>query len=459
MAELIRNENELSTVRLSLGLESSSPGLMPTVQLEVDRGSELVGQVVLQPEDLNVPPDFDPGEIRYGEPPFAIAERFCPTIRSAVDKAMEGQQILWLEFSPPVGYLALLPWEAILEPVVGSRPIIRTPNFTLFTPLDVERIDVVVCLSEPQAKEPFDGVGFLRRFIPSLLTPPLELSVHVFTDAWSHAQLSQSGELGEYGGRVVMHDPERAAGSAGASVERAIDDSTGGVSNPWLLWMIDEMQESTAEIVHFITHGYAHSGQSALALAESPTRNDDSRWARFVGPTELAACLAQLGAWGVGFTSPPRNYSPLGLRQLFDEESRLRAGPVLFHDAGKDPVAEELAGAYADLFMGRSPMYRAGVSMSAHPGLFAGRTPVTTSLFKSFADTLVKESPLGQVATSTNDPAWVTSTRRYLEQAVARRFPEQGVPSSKVQQAAGKGVGDALRFIDGIISGFEGLEE
>jgi hypothetical protein len=453
VAELLRYENELPTLKLSLGVQGAPTGPTSTAQLEVDRGTRVVGQLSLRPEDLNLAFDFDPAAYRYSEPPFAIAERLRPTVRRLLELAMEDQQTLWLELASPVGYLAALPWETMLESVIGLIPVLRIPNFSLFTPLDVDRIDIVVCLSEPGAKSPFNGVDFLRRFIPSLLAPlPLETCVHVFTDAETYSQMDRlpQGELGSHIGRVVLHDPARAPTKTGMAGEGSIGDSAGCVSNPWLLWIIEEMRESTAEVVHFITHGYVQSGQSALALAESPTRRDASLLSRFVGPNQIAAFLTQLGAWGVGFSSPPQNYSAMGLRQLFDDVARLRAGPILHHDAKTDPLADELADTYAGLFMGRSPRYRRAVSMYAHPGLLAGNAPFDGSQLESFADNLVSR-PLGRLKSSTEAPAWVTSTQRYLEQAVASRFPEQAQPTSEVQRASGKGVEDVLKFVDGIL--------
>ena len=108
------------------------------------------------------------------------------------------------------------------------------------------------------------------------------------------------------------------------------------VSDPWLRSILDEMRGTTVEAVHFVTHGYVTGDQPAIAVAESPTRNDDRLWARFIGPGQLTACLTQLGAWSVGFSSPPANFSRMGLRELADNIARQRPGPVIYHDAGSD---------------------------------------------------------------------------------------------------------------------------
>jgi hypothetical protein len=453
MAELIKRENTLPTIKVSLTLEGAATGTSPIVQLEIDRGSDATGRLKLTAQDLNIPPGFDPATYRYSEPSFAIAERLWPAIQRPVQVAMEDAKILWLQLAPPLGDLAVLPWERMLEPIVGQIPIVRIPGLSLLTPLSVDRIDIVVCMSEPRAKDPFDGSGLLRRLVSSLQAiHPLEPYVHIFTDRETHAELSRPGEgqLGSQKSRVILHDPAGVPPVIRSAGEGSLSDPSGAVTNPWLLWIIDEMRESTAEAVHFVTHGYLRNGQSALALAESPRHNDDSLWSRFIGPNQLAACLAQLGAWMVGFTSPPQNFSHMGLRQFFDEVARLRAGPVLHHDATRDQHAEDLAGAYAELFQSRSPSTHRAVSMYAHPALFAESGSPDSLLFESFADTLVTNA-LGPTEPTTEDPAWVTTTRRYLEQSVAQLFPDQSQDASKIQRAAGEGVDSALRFVNDVL--------
>jgi len=212
--------------------------------------------------------------------------------------------------------------------------------------------------------------------------------------------------------------------------------------------MLQELRGVTVDLVHFATHGYTSGGQSALAVAESPMMNKDLVWARFVGPNQLAACLSHLGAWAVGFTSPDSNCSSMGLREIFDDMARLRPGPVLHHNAGRDPSSAELARAYGSLLSRDQPERCSSVAMYAHPAMFA--LPPQLLGPESFADMLVNEY-LGGYPPDTSAPAWVTSTRRYLEQSVARMFPEQGEPASSVQAAAGKGAEQALRLVSEVM--------
>lgn len=454
MAEAIKAENELPTIKLSLALENLPQDAPPSVQVEFDRGGQVIARLSVQPEDLGIPLDFDPATYQYKEPAFAISEQLLPAFREPVERAMGSDQVLWLQLAPPVGHLAVLPWERMLEPAIGDTPVVRVPNFTLFTPLSVDRIDIVLCVSEPAAKGRLDGIGTLRQLVPSLAESPFDVRVHVFTDADMHAALVAAGSNTEWGratDRVVLHDPARAPAVAGAD-DLSSRDAGGALGNPWLLWIADEMRDTTAEVVHFVTDGYVGGGQSAIALPESPTSKMDPLWARFIGPNQIAAFLTQLGAWAVGFTSPPENFSRMGLRQLFDDVAGVRAGPIVYHDVRDDEQAEELAGAYTALFGGHEPSFSRGVSMYAHPGLLATNESPDDYLYDSYADTLLSET-LGREFTSAEAPVWETTTRRYLEQSVAQLFPEvQDLPRSEIARAMGEGAERALTFLNEVLS-------
>src|SRR5271155_3115145 len=107
MAELIREANELPTIRLSLGLETSESGPASTVQLEVDRGTQVCSRMTLRSEDLNLPAQLEPAGSPYWEPCFEIAPRLWPAIQRPVRLAMGANRVLWLELTPPVGHLAV----------------------------------------------------------------------------------------------------------------------------------------------------------------------------------------------------------------------------------------------------------------------------------------------------------------------------------------------------------------
>lgn len=453
MALEVKRQYDLPTIKFSLGFESvgSLGQPVPVVLIDIEQGPAAITSIRAYQDELGVPGDFDPATYpSYAEPAFEFSPSLGRQIGTAAASILGEGAVLWLHLADPVGFLSVLPLERMLRPFVGNRPIVRVPNFALSPAAPTDSIDIAVCLSEPLASISFDGLQFLRTFIPALLdTYPARM--HIFTDAYTHQEMTGDHSLERFtvAGSLVLHDPAGAPPSARIAAG-SIGDSGTAVTNPWLLWMLQELTGVTVDVVHFVTHGYTRGGQSALALAESPTRNEDRIWARFVGPNQTAAWLTHLGAWAVGFTSSARNYSSMGLREFFDDLARLRAGPIVYHDAALDPLSADAARAYAGLLTGQQPDLLAAVSMYAHPSVFAGHLYPGQTGPDSFAGEVVTSS-LDPQQPFVSEPAWVTSTRRYLEQSVATMFPEAEEPTSSVRMAASEGAKQALTFVSDVL--------
>ena len=463
MAAVVKLENHLPVVKFSVVMESSaaSSSLVPVVMIDVERGGTLLETISAAPEDLGVPADFDPAAYRYAEPAFGFSAGTGGRIARAVSGmlGLGPAETVWLHLADPVGFLSGLPLERMLRQYVGERPILRVPNFALFPARPLGRIEMALCVSEARARERFDGLSILRGLVPALLDAGSPIAaLHLFTDAATYYHLGPERDAAferfATDTRLVLHDPAGAP-SPGRSGPAASTSNAGtAVTNSWLRWMLQELSGVTVDVVHFATNGYTFAGQSALAVADSPMTSEDLLWARFIGPDELATWLSHLGTWAVGFTSPPGNFSPLGLREIADDVARLRPGPIVQHDAALGPLSfQELAWAYAGLLGGVQPAPAGSVAMYVHPAVFAQTAVSLAGPPDSFADTLVNQSLGGQQPVAA--PAWVTSTRRYLEQSVARMFPEPGEPTSASQAAVSEGAAQALRFV-GEITGMLG---
>jgi hypothetical protein len=123
-----------------------------------------------------------------------------------------------------------------------------------------------------------------------------------------------------------------------AEFSKVVDDDAERLDSPWLNWMADSLPGRAIGVVHFLCHGYFSAEQGALAFAESPLRNSDANWARFVGARQINTFLDRVGASAVAFTSPPRNYSVLGLRLLVSQLASLRPGPTFMHGVTDDEL-------------------------------------------------------------------------------------------------------------------------
>jgi hypothetical protein len=290
----------------------------------------------------------------------------------------------------------------------------------------------------------------LEQLLAPLTTSSLNITVHVFADLPTYRMLSGPW-VREH--RVVLHDPRQADERPDDSVRPDRQIGRGQpVIDPWLAWLAQEMRDTAVDVVHFFVHGYATGDQPAIAMSESPTVHDPRLWARFISPEQLAGCLTQLGAWSVGFSSPPGNFSPLGLRQFADSVARLRPGPVLHHDPNRDlggPPADLLGQIYRQLFLAAEIELGPSSFMYVHPRMIGVEGE------PAYAESLLART-LGPVSRESTQPHWATVTRRFLEQSTAQLFPGQDDPASAEQKAVGEGVREALSFVNDVIRGHGG---
>jgi hypothetical protein len=433
----VRTMENLPTVKVSLSFGGGGGGsYSPGVDFEVGHGAQVLRRFTVDPAAVGIPPGFDPAGYRGDEPEFSLAEEVTAQLAGAGLRDDAGGT-LWLQLASPIGYLAALPWEQMLWPVFPGWPIFRIPDFTLVPERGAGPVDMVVCISEPSTEPQRAAPMLLAELLGTSVTDgPFDITVHVLADLPTYRLLSDRPELAS---RVVLHDPRHAAGGSDGG---APDGGESPASDPWLSWLLREMQGRPVEAVHFFAHGFVSGGQPAIAMAESPTTHDERLWARFISPGQLAACLTQLGAWSVGFSSPPGNFSPLGLRQFADSAARLRPGPVIYHSGSPD--ATSAGWAYASVFRGRGFYLDPGSFMYVHPRTLGVQAE------RGYAETLVEQT-LGPSGERELAP-WATTTRRFLEQSTAQIFRDQDGPASAEQQAVGEGVRSALEFVNQVIS-------
>jgi hypothetical protein len=451
MAEIVKQDNDLVAIKVSLDV-SAKPSKAPSVLFEVERAGERRHMVSISADKLGVPSDFNPPEHRYGEPAFAMPNGLLGELRAEFDRALgpDQPQAVWLHIASPSGFLPLLPWERMLG-ATFDRPVIRVPHFALFPTLDSVDLDVALCISQPRSKEPFDAVSAGKLVVNRLLSAlPGKRTIHVFSDAEAFQQLRAALKAQtSNGGPVRLYDPADAPTTA---IPDLSSSAPAGTWDPWLHWIAHQTRDLTLEAVQFVGHTYLAKDQAALAFAESPVRNVDKRWARFIGPNQIASFLDVVGAWAVGFTTPSQNFSPMAARLLIDDIAHLHAGPVLHHDLGRDPTGEAFAATTYSIFNSNWPSLASEVALYCHPRIFRSTSSGDTV---PYAGQLLADPRIGGPEAVETLPAWVTLTRRYLEQSTARLFPDVEEPTSAVQIAAGEGVRQALSFVGQVISSME----
>jgi hypothetical protein len=372
--------------------------------------------------------------------PFQLPDYLVPSIQAAIDSSVAPEKPVWLEFKAPTGLAPIVPWEALLSPF--GHPILRLPPQAVMPDVPAHSFDAVVCFSSPSAQELLPE-RLVEEFIAQIPTDLARYATfHLFADAAVQPLLHAVRDRFGRDFRIFIYDPAKAP-----QAKRAVDPARAPdvIENPWLVWIRDAMRGQTADVVHFLCHGYVRRGHGAVALAESPLRNVDPEWAAFIFAPELAEFLNALGSWSVAFTSPPGNHSPGGLRLLQHELVQLRPGPVLLHDmemAHKD----DLGNTYRFVYMPQphKPVVSGGISLYCHP--YSAITG--TSVVDQTSERVLRDYTLTGKVPNTKQFRWVASSQRILEQAAVK----VNTAADAATEEAREGAETALKWVADLIA-------
>jgi hypothetical protein len=403
-----------------------------------------------------------------------------PEVTDSLRRAIEDLGLapglpLWLHLVKPYGFLGALDWEsALVGPL--ARPLLRLPDFLERPRENRGTLDVALVCSEPVSEPRLNPPQVLQDVVAAVLAGSQRprTTIHVFPDEAYHATLRAVFAAEP---RVAVHDPQGAQAHGvlpreGSSLRR---DDAGALQSPWLKWMRDSMMGRSLDAVHFVCHGYVADQRPALALAESPLSNRDRRDARYVGVGELAAFLTQVGAWSAVFSSPPANYSEVGLRLLADTLAQTRPGPVLYHaleGAGPDPSLQSMVGF---LYAPQPSPLPAQQRWFAYcqPELIANFTTVrpqrssravealnaNSSLFASTGGPPPRSRrgrPAAPPAATAETPSWVSAAQRYVEQQslqLQRDEPDADDATSRVSSEVERTLAKLQSIVSGIAKG------
>jgi hypothetical protein len=372
--------------------------------------------------------------------PFQLPDFLVPSIEAAIDSVVPSGAPVWLEFREPTGLTPVVPWEALLSRF--GHPVLRLPAQSIMPEAPSGSFDAVVCFSSPRSEELLPErlvEAFVEQIPPDLAQ---FATFHLFADSAVQPLLRCVRDHFGEEFRIMIYDPADAP-----DITRPVgsDRTSEAVENPWLLWMRESLRGQTADVVHFLCHGYVRRGHGGIALAESPIRNIDPEWAAFISAGELCQFLNDVGAWSVAFTSPPGNSSPAGLWLLQYSVAQLRPGPVLLHDMETVEQAD-LGNAYRFLYMPEPhpPPLSRGISLYCHPHHVAAGTPEADA---SSARVLNDYTLAGKVGT-VKQSRWVAASQRILEQAAVKVSSAADTSTQEVRD----GAENALRWVAGVIA-------
>ena len=395
---------------------------------------------------------------RYAQPSFAIPEYVTTALLNGmVDRAKQGDP-LWLEVDPPNSVLSIVPWEALLQKALRTR-LVRLSFFpeSLFFP-HWDTLDIVICASTAKAKQAIPIAQSVPRLATQILdTQKTRTTIHIFADAQNYNALktklaSKIAGKGEHG--VVLYDPAKAAAYEAPRRTRQVIDEREKVTNPWLRWMMDSLAGQTIDLVHFVCHGFLYTDQGALALAQSPTVNNDTYAARFVGARQLNTFLDTVGAYSVAFCSPLRNYSIAALRLLSEQLARLRPGVMLLHSSQDDPKFEDLASTYEALYSSdrkRLKDWESSTTLYCSLKLLesGGREVAEKPVDGGESRPVIIENTFDP-AIAKGDGAWVASGFRWLERTASDVSSE--TVTSDSQASTKEAVAETLKFVSDVIN-------
>ncbi|WP_256840294.1 hypothetical protein [Ornithinimicrobium faecis] len=430
MAQRLRTDHDLPSLRIAFG-----DGGREVVRFWLVRGAgepELAAQC--QASELG-PVDFPDGDgdgtvtdDQFSLPSdvlFELSQRI-PGLGSSDSPP---DNALWLELVSPRGYLHLVPWEQLLQPL--GRPLVRLPNYTVRPQAQSQTLEVALCASTPVFRGEFDPPATLARLARLWVTMAGKpTTVHLFCDQWAHAQVAEL---------VADLDGVHVADPSGWG---AVAHPASMVSNAWLEWIGGTLEGRALDVVHLVGYGYLSAGRGAVALAATPTSSAREH-AEFVGAAQLAQFVASRGAWTFVVSGPPDNYSGAALRDVADSLAINSPGISIAHDLTLDPDVNQLTRVVELIYAGQDSITEPlpGIACWAHPKFV--EYPEENLITRTGHSAMVGAATQTVLA-APNTPASVASGTRYLEALQAQWSATGGGAIDADAVAALRRVSDVL---------------
>jgi hypothetical protein len=448
MAAFLKRQYDLVDLKISLESTGSRTDFRCILEATHEGKLRQVRQWVAPIQELHLPARMERRVSDWTDYVFPAA--VLDELRLALFEELNYEGVLWIHLERPYGILGMFPWEEKLQRAL-NRPILRLPDFIVRPPLETPlSLDVLICASAPLAKGPFEVADVVQKLVQKIQgSVTRRTRIHLFTDMPVYAEL-QAHPLPQ----VVAYSPESAASYGMTEPTTNLPDLADRLENPWLQWMRDSLKGRSIDVAHFICHGYLSVDRGAVALAESPVRNQDSQMARFIGTSEFLTFLTQIGAWSAAFTTPHNCFSRSGLRLFVDTLAQLRPLSVIYHDLGLDPGASALAAAYRLLFSPQPEIPPSDPSLFVYcqPFRVAGQPRQVSAPASASAPSPDLEAV---VQASDNLPAWLAASQRYLDQCewklrrIEQGEPEAASPELMMEQ---QGIREALRRIQSAVT-------
>jgi hypothetical protein len=344
MAEMLKRQYDL--VVFKVDMQPTRPNVLFTLQAKVDGALTDIRSWPGDITELGLLRDRD-ATVACTLPTSMVSE-----LAAWMSENTTGMSPLWVHLVKPYGALRFMPWERAF----GSdfpQPILMLPDFIFPPPREAsETLDVALLASAPLHVEDYLVKEAVRNTVGGIITAAVRRTeLHVFADQDMYSELhTLMGMVTDSAVKVTLYDPREAEPYVVEDLSSRLVDQTGQLRSPWLLWMRNELRRNSVDVFHFVGHGSLTRDRGALLVAQSPMERTREFRAGPISATELATFMTQVGAWGTALTVARQNNSEPGLRAIADEIGQTRPGPVLMHNAERDPSLSMMRDAYRLLF-------------------------------------------------------------------------------------------------------------
>jgi len=466
---------DLSVIDVSIDLTAEPV----VVRFRVEITGTVTGEVHVPAAAIGVPVSLAELRLLSAEPSFQIPPGALDDLRRALHLPRRpSTRPVWLRLRRPWGYLPAIPWERLLQPALGV-PVLRLPFYAVPPVATYDQLRVVVCASSRKTPGTIPVEDLVDELIEQVAGVSERTRIDVFADAEAYPRVADRLSRRSDAPGVHVHDPSAWAGAERRQLEQkhdamAVDDQKEQYANPWLRWMMQVLNGAGVDVLHLVAPGYLSANYGAVALPASPISGPDDGKTCLLGAADLKAFQRRTGSWLLGFTVPRPGVNNVGLRLLAHRMAQQWTGPVLLYDPYADATRGlELGHAYPWLFLRGAGVPRTpALTLYCHPGApmvavqpAHTRAPMRTdpaNLIEAWAQTytLAKGRTLGMIEDEHGAPAWVTADQRSLERAAALLIePISGNQRASVsQQAARRGVEDALQFVSDVIERYASAE-
>jgi hypothetical protein len=467
MAVLIAHRWSLGVLRVTLDEAPAVPTV--TCEVVINEGSQTKVRLHRQFPIWAFGVSDSVDRFRGRELDLSVPSELVADLASWVHGGADNRAVLWIHLVKPYSVLGAVPWEK-METSIGI-PILRLPDLLPDQAPPEGSIDIAVCAAALRRKGDLPLVEVASEILDAAGSLD-DARVHFFVDQKIVEQLSD--RLGATAGAPVanwtVHEWDPTRGADLGNPPRSGRRTASRADNRWLAWIQDAARKQSFDILHFVCHGYVtgQGDQGVLALPVSPAEAD-FKSASHVTAADVLNAARKVGAFAVGFSSLPGNYSTSGMRLVADAVGANRAGPVFMYDHRHGEV-EQLSYAYK-LVLGHAPWeYPEDPSLLFYlqPDLVLvdkARAREDEEYGVSLESSVVADveasfpsltRAVTQAAGAANPPPWASVLARYVDEKrsdlTALMAAQQAGTLDSERQAYMEGVEQALKHLDGIVT-------